>query len=692
MHGIAARYFKRLIPIMVVAVLLLIGGIFWYDCQAQMENSTEIGRKSAEAANNTLKTWIGDQVSMVQTLAEDPRVINACLDPKNVVAVDTARTFLKAVNAKYAYYENIPLMVKLPPNVTIDVNVEGKTVPVKSGQFFMDTVDNKTIGKGGEGAKFIKEVFDGKPYFISHVYPSFLRGNPLFVVSAPVKNNGVVIGAVLIAPQMNYFTDRFITNVKMGQTGYMFMMDDRGIVIAHPNKQYILSESVVKQFGVLLENAKAGNVSFFKDFEGVTKNFTVGQLEMGTENITNQWFIISAQDRSEIMAPAVRSAWVIGLFIVFVFGVLIFLIYKFTRQLILAPLVETAGYIEQMSNGDFSHDLKSDLLCRTDEFGKWAGALKRMNANMKAMLHKVAQTVEQVAAASEELTASAQQSAETSGQVAVAVTRVACGAEQGSMAKDESSRIVQELVGNMKEVQSHVEAMAQFTDTTKDKTQAGSQIVKNAVVQMDSVSQSAEKVSGALGKLSDSSTKIGDIVQLISGIAAQTNLLALNAAIEAARAGEHGRGFAVVADEVRKLAEQSQNAAEQIIALIGVNEADLGHANMAMKQAAREVLSGVENVNAAGEQFGHIESLVADVIARTQNIFKMVSLVDINIEYIRKSSAKVGQIIAETAVEAETVSAATQQQSAALQQMSASSQGLAEMAQDLATAIGKFHV
>ena len=131
---------------------------------------------------------------------------------------------------------------------------------------------------------------------------------------------------------------------------------------------------------------------------------------------------------------------------------------------------------------------------------------------------------------------------------------------------------------------------------------------------------------------------------------------------------------------------------EQIIALIGVNEADLGHANMAMKQAAREVLSGVENVNAAGEQFGHIESLVADVIARTQNIFKMVSLVDINIEYIRKSSAKVGQIIAETAVEAETVSAATQQQSAALQQMSASSQGLAEMAQDLATAIGKFHV
>ena len=606
--------------------------------------------------------------------------------------MEAARTFLKSVHGKYPYYENIPLVAKLPANASINVMAEGKMVAVKSGQFFIDTVDNKTIGKGGESARFIKEVLDGKPYFISHVYPSFLRGNPLFVISAPVKRDGVVIGAVLVAPQMNYFTDRFVNSVRMGETGYVFMMDDRGMIIAHPAKENILNEKMVERFKPLLDKVKTAKERVMLSFQGSDKSFYGGRLDSDPERTTNQWYLIATQERSEIMAPSIRIAWMIGAFILVTFGALYMIVFWVTRRLILAPLGETTVYLERAGKGDFSIRFKEELLARNDEFGNWARSMQTMISNIKDMIGKVAKTTEQVAAASQEMTASAQQTSETSLQVAEAVARVARGAEEGSEAKEESGRTVQELVGRMENVQHNVNDMAEFTRNAQAKTSEGAKTAEVTIEQIAAVSRSAERVGTALRKLSDSSARIGDIVQLISGIAAQTNLLALNAAIEAARAGEQGRGFAVVAEEVRKLAEQSQDAAKQIIDLIQVNSVDLGQANEAMQTAQMDVGRGVETVNETGRQFELISGLVADIVSRMQEISNTVSQVEGNIESIRVSSGKVGRIIGETAVEAETVSAATQEQSAALQEMAASSRGLATMAQELAEAVQVFRV
>ena len=692
MRGIASRYVKILTPIMLAAALILISGIFWYDWQNQLLINAETSKKNVETANNSLQTWLGDQISIVRTLSEDPRLAAACANPSDPTAVEAARTFLKSVHGKYPYYENIPLVAKLPANASINVMAEGKMVAVKSGQFFIDTVDNKTIGKGGESARFIKEVLDGKPYFISHVYPSFLRGNPLFVISAPVKRDGVVIGAVLVAPQMNYFTDRFVNSVRMGETGYVFMMDDRGMIIAHPAKENILNEKMVERFKPLLDKVKTAKERVMLSFQGSDKSFYGGRLDSDPERTTNQWYLIATQERSEIMAPSIRIAWMIGAFILVTFGALYMIVFWVTRRLILAPLGETTVYLERAGKGDFSIRFKEELLARNDEFGNWARSMQTMISNIKDMIGKVAKTTEQVAAASQEMTASAQQTSETSLQVAEAVARVARGAEEGSEAKEESGRTVQELVGRMENVQHNVNDMAEFTRNAQAKTSEGAKTAEVTIEQIAAVSRSAERVGTALRKLSDSSARIGDIVQLISGIAAQTNLLALNAAIEAARAGEQGRGFAVVAEEVRKLAEQSQDAAKQIIDLIQVNSVDLGQANEAMQTAQTEVGRGVETVNETGRQFEFISGLVADIVSRMQEISNTVSQVEGNIESIRVSSGKVGRIIGETAVEAETVSAATQEQSAALQEMAASSRGLATMAQELAEAVQVFRV
>ena len=131
-----------------------------------------------------------------------------------------------------------------------------------------------------------------------------------------------------------------------------------------------------------------------------------------------------------------------------------------------------------------------------------------------------------------------------------------------------------------------------------------------------SVSSSAQVVA----KLGERSKEIGQIVDAISGIAGQTNLLALNAAIEAARAGEQGRGFAVVAEEVRKLAEQSQEAAKQIANLISEIQTETDSAVVAMDDGTREVKIGTEVVNTAGQAFKEIVSLIAEVSSQIREI------------------------------------------------------------------------
>lgn len=153
--------------------------------------------------------------------------------------------------------------------------------------------------------------------------------------------------------------------------------------------------------------------------------------------------------------------------------------------------------------------------------------------------------------------------------------------------------------------------------------------------------------------LGNQSKEIGQIVNTISDIAGQTNLLALNAAIEAARAGEQGKGFAVVADEVRKLAEQSQMAAKQIADLIAQIQSQPNSAVQAMNEGSAEVKIGTEVVDTAGHTF-------TDIISR------------------------------DTAAQAETVSAVTEEQSAAMDEITTSSEALANMAEDLSEVVSKF--
>ena len=213
-----------------------------------------------------------------------------------------------------------------------------------------------------------------------------------------------------------------------------------------------------------------------------------------------------------------------------------------------------------------------------------------------------------------------------------------------------------------------------------------------AVVQMAHIEQTVIASAQVVAKLGDRSKEIGQIVDTISGIAGQTNLLALNAAIEAARAGEQGRGFAVVAEEVRKLAEQSQEAAKQIATLIGEIQSETDQAVVAMNNGTREVKLGAEVVNASGQSFQEITGLVMQVSGQVKEISAAIEQMASGSQQIVESVKQIDELSKTASGEAQTVSAATEEQSASMEEIASSSQALANLAQNLRQAVSKFQI
>lgn len=353
-------------------------------------------------------------------------------------------------------------------------------------------------------------------------------------------------------------------------------------------------------------------------------------------------------------------------------------------------IIEVAENAEEIAKGNLK--IKKIDNNSKDEIGQLGRAFKTMTENLIQLVQQVSLSSTQVAASSQQLSTGAEQSAQASHQVAVAIMDVSVGADKQLNSVNETSAVVQQMSAGIQQMSENAKIAVQTTEKTALSAAGGSQAINKTIEQMINIERTVTGSADVVMNLGDRSREIGQIVDTISGIAAQTNLLALNAAIEAARAGEQGRGFAVVADEVRKLAEQSQEASKQIALLINEIQQDTQNAVIAMNEGTHQVKLGTEVAETAGQAFIEITTLVNQVASQVGEISEEIQQMALGSQRIVSSVADIYETSRDISGQTQTVSAATEEQSASVEEIATSSQVLASMADELHQSLKKFKI
>ena len=343
--------------------------------------------------------------------------------------------------------------------------------------------------------------------------------------------------------------------------------------------------------------------------------------------------------------------------------------------------------LRRVAQGDLSVQMPVDA---GDEFAQMAAECNKMLENIRAMTKTIQRTAASVSASSDILTSSAEQAAEATQSVAQAITEVAEAAQSQLDSVAETEHQVRAFNRGLVSATATIESVAADIENTSQKAEEGNRLVMATVEQMNAIADTVIASSDVVAKLGERSKEIGNIVEVISGISGQTNLLALNAAIEAARAGEHGHGFAVVAEEVRKLAEESQQASKQISELIRSIQEETGRAVAAMETGRDEAEKGRENVAASGKGFSEIRVMIDRIQESSGTIKETMAELGRRSDKIGDATTAIHAAASKVASESQTVSAATEEQAAGMQEIAASSRGLSDMAHDLDAAAAKF--
>ncbi|KND07184.1 Methyl-accepting chemotaxis protein McpB [Bacillus paralicheniformis] len=358
-------------------------------------------------------------------------------------------------------------------------------------------------------------------------------------------------------------------------------------------------------------------------------------------------------------------------------------------RLITKPIKDIQALFAETEQGDFT--VKGTYQSK-DELGLLTSSFNKMVGGVRSIIETVGETSHQVASSSQELSASADESTKASEYISTTIQELAVGSDQQVESVENSRTVIMGMTEFAGRISSNAEKAAATADQTAKMSLEGTKAIDKVSTQMKSINETVVSLSEAFKHLTERSNEIGNITEVITSIAEQTNLLALNAAIEAARAGEQGKGFAVVADEVRKLAEQSARSAEQITRLITIIQNDTKQTMNSVISATGEVKEGLVVVHEAGGAFQKIENSITEVVTQINDVTNLVKNLTAGASEIETAISGVKEVAETAAGGTQTVSAATQEQLASMEEIAAASQILAQNAEELQHLIQKFKI
>ena len=383
---------------------------------------------------------------------------------------------------------------------------------------------------------------------------------------------------------------------------------------------------------------------------------------------------------------------IIKLIISAVIVILIFSIVGYLfGNMISKPVQYVTDKVNKMADGDFSEsDGDTKLSLAKSEIGIMSEACEKLQSSLRELFIKISDSAEFVASASEELNASSDQSADASMMVAESCTNVAASCAKQMDDVSNAGEMAGAFTQNMRTFSDTLVKFDELINETNSKADEGSREINTAMDHMNEIEKAVSNTSDVVSGLGEQLQTIGSIVVTISEIAEQTNLLSLNASIEAARAGEAGKGFAVVADEIRKLADESNDAASKITQLITTIQAKSDEAVSSMKTGLEIVEDGTRIVSSSGQTFNNIVGMVSDISSATEQMNNIVEELSDRTKILADSIDEIQNMSQSVVDETSNVSAASQQQAASAQEIVKASASLATTAGELQEQVAKF--
>lgn len=445
-----------------------------------------------------------------------------------------------------------------------------------------------------------------------------------------------------------------------------------------------ISDTTGEALDLALENKNAEAYRLYSQ-EVITKREEMTDLLESLQQANEDQASKIAQENKDNY----KTTLVISISIIAVFLLLSVLFGFYISRTIANPIKKLKSLMEKGENGDFSERAGYQS---KDEIGSLSISFNSMADGIKELVETIGETSQALASSSEQLSASSEESSKASEHISETIQELAASSENQMTLMASSSKGINNVTGSTERISANAEKVAATAENTAEASKKGLRNIEEVTTQMNSINTNVGNLSVSINTLEGRIKEIGEITKAITDISSQTNLLALNAAIEAARAGEQGKGFAVVADEVRKLAEQSSQSAEQITSLISQIQVDTKTTIQSMSTAKNEVDLGLNIVQNAGNSFGEIEVSINDLVNLFEEVFVSLKELKDNTDVINVSVMEVNSMAEEAAANTENVSAATEEQVASMEEIAASSSSLPNLAESLQELIRKFKV